>query len=132
MIVRNIKDILGTEREIATQDWTSHRLLLKKDGVGFSMHETVIRAGAELTMHYKYHIEAVYCIEGKGTLEDVENKQIYSIIPGVLYALDGNEKHILKAESTMRMVCVFDPPLTGKETHDEDGAYPLVEQDKSS
>jgi L-ectoine synthase len=25
----------------------------------------------------------------------------------------------------MRMVCVFNPPLNGRETHDATGAYPL-------
>ena len=132
MIVKSIEDILGTEREVSTPDWTSHRLLLKKDGVGFSMHETVIRAGAELTMHYKHHIEAVYCIEGVGTLQDLESEKVYTIEPGVLYALNGNEKHLLKAKSNLRLVCVFNPPLTGGETHGEDGAYPLLEEDKSS
>jgi L-ectoine synthase len=24
------------------------------------------------------------------------------------------------------MVCVFNPPVTGREVHDEDGVYPLV------
>ncbi|MCA9019130.1 MAG: ectoine synthase, partial [Planctomycetaceae bacterium] len=27
----------------------------------------------------------------------------------------------------MRMVCVFNPPLVGPETHDEDGVYPLLD-----
>jgi hypothetical protein len=26
-------------------------------------------------------------------------------------------------------VCVFNPPCTGAEVHDEDGAYPLLEVD---
>ncbi len=128
MIVKSIEDILGTEREVSTPDWTSYRLLLKEDGVGFSMHETVIRAGAELIMHYKHHIEAVYCIEGVGTLQDLESEQVYTIEPGVLYALNGNEKHLLKAKSNLRLVCVFNPPLTGDETHGEDGAYPLIKE----
>jgi L-ectoine synthase len=24
-------------------------------------------------------------------------------------------------------VCTFNPPVTGQEVHDEDGAYPLIE-----
>jgi L-ectoine synthase len=44
-----------------------------------------------------------------------------------MYALSGNEKHILIAEEEMRMVCVFNPPLVGQETHDENGVYPLLE-----
>jgi L-ectoine synthase len=29
--------------------------------------------------------------------------------------------------SHMRMVCVFNPPLTGREVHDATGAYPVTE-----
>jgi L-ectoine synthase len=29
----------------------------------------------------------------------------------------------------MRTVCVFNPPVTGREVHDEDGVYPLVVED---
>jgi L-ectoine synthase len=43
-----------------------------------------------------------------------------------MYALNGHEKHYLRARTQMRMVCVFNPPLTGKEVHDDDGVYPLV------
>ncbi|MGZ4575073.1 MAG: ectoine synthase, partial [Mycobacteriaceae bacterium] len=26
----------------------------------------------------------------------------------------------------MRMLCVFNPPVTGREVHDENGVYPLI------
>lgn len=35
----------------------------------------------------------------------------------------GSERHLLRASKTMRMICVFNPPVTGRETHDADGAY---------
>jgi L-ectoine synthase len=43
--------------------------------------------------------------------------------------LNEHDQHILKANkgSQMRMVCVFNPPVTGRETHDEDGSYVLVD-----
>lgn len=127
MIVKNIKDLEGTKREVKTNGWTSKRLLLKKDGMGFSMHETIIHNGAELEMHYKNHVEAVYCVEGKGSLYDKKNKVSYSIEPGILYALNNNDPHILKATEQMRMICVFNPPVTGEEKHDEEGAYPILD-----
>ncbi|MCA9041538.1 MAG: ectoine synthase, partial [Planctomycetaceae bacterium] len=43
-----------------------------------------------------------------------------------MYALSGNEHHILVAEETMRMICVFNPPVVGPETHGADLAYPLL------
>ena len=41
-----------------------------------------------------------------------------------MYALDKHDKHILRANTEMRLVCVFNPPLKGKEVHDSSGAYP--------
>ena len=60
-------------------------------------------------------------------LKDLANEQEYVIEAGTMYALNGNERHILIAEQRMRMVCVFNPPLVGPETHDENGVYPLLD-----
>ncbi len=132
MIVRSIKDTNGTEREVVTPGWTSRRLLLAHEGMGFSLHETIINAGAELTMHYKHHLEAVLCIAGEGMLTNLETGEEHIIRPGVMYALSGHERHILRAESEIRTVCVFNPPLTGRETHRKDGAYPPAEEMKQA
>lgn len=128
MIVKNLEYIVGTENDIDTENWTSRRLLLKKDGMGFSLHDTIIKAGTETTIWYKNHVEAVYCIEGEGEIELVEDGAVYPIKAGTMYALDGHEKHRLRAtKSDMRMICVFNPPCTGREVHDENGVYPLIE-----
>ncbi|MDB2414803.1 ectoine synthase [Rickettsiales bacterium] len=130
MIVRDIKTLYGTQREVKGNGWTSTRLLLKKDGMGFSVHETIIPAGEELHLHYKNHLEAVYCIEGNGSVKDLETGETHSIFPGVIYALDKNDKHILCAQETLRFVCVFNPPVTGAEVHDAYGAYPVIEDEE--
>ena len=128
MIVRDIKTVYGTESEVQGEGWTSTRLLLQKDGMGFSFHETLIPAGQVLHLHYKNHLEAVYCLAGKGSVKDLATDEIHTISSGVIYALDKNDKHILTAEETLRFVCVFNPPLTGAEVHDADGAYPPAEE----
>jgi len=122
-IVR-LEEIEGTEREVQSPaGWTSYRFLLKSDGMGFSMHETVFPAGLEVRMWYKHHLEAVYCYRGTGVLTDLETNQQHAIKPGTLYALDSHDRHILKAHSELRLICVFNPPVTGREIHDEEGAY---------
>ena len=126
MIVRTLDDIVGTERDVHAETWSSRRLSLADDGMGFSMHDTVIKAGTETRMWYKNHLEAVYCIEGDGTLEDVATGEIHEISAGTIYLLDQHDRHVLRARTQMRMVCAFNPPVTGQETHDEDGAYPLL------
>lgn len=126
MIVKKLKDIIGTDRDVDTEGWNSRRLLLKSDGMGFSVHDTVIKEGAELEMWYKNHLEAVYLIEGKGEITDVTTGETHPLEVDTIYALDKNDKHVLKANkgTHMRMVCVFNPPVSGKEVHDATGAYP--------
>ncbi len=126
MIVKQLAEIIGTTEDVKGNTWTSRRLLLAKEQVGFSLHDTIMKAGTETTMWYKNHIEAVYCIEGEGELEDLVNGKTYQLAPGTLYVLNGNERHIVRPKTDVRMVCVFNPPVTGRETHDEEGAYPLL------
>ena len=127
MIVRDIEDIRGTERDVRTPNWASVRLLLRNDRMGFSLHETTIFPGTETYIHYANHLEAVYCIEGEGELQTLEDGKVHRIYPGVVYALDKHDRHHLRAKTPLRLVCVFNPPLTGREVHDENGVYPLVE-----
>jgi len=38
--------------------------------------------------------------------------------------LDKNDKHILRAtKGDLHLICVFNPPLSGDETHNEEGGY---------
>ncbi len=128
MKIVKLENIIGTEREVKGPGWTSRRLLLKKDNMGFSMHETIIPAGAEMTLWYKNHLEAVYCVQGNGSVEDLETGEVHPIENGTLYALDNNDRHILRGGTEdMRLICTFNPPVTGRETHDADGSYELVE-----
>ncbi len=128
MKIVRIDDIKGTEREVEGHGWTSRRMLLKKDGMGFSFHETIIPAGAELHLWYKNHLEAVYCVAGNGSIEDKATGEVHEIRDGTLYALDKHDAHILRGGTEdMRLVCSFNPPVTGRETHDADGSYNLVD-----
>jgi len=128
MIVRSLEEVKGTERDVRTPNWVSRRLLLKSDGMGFSLHETTVFPGTETTICYANHLEAVYCIEGEGEVETLEDGKVHPIRPGVAYALNRHDRHCLRARTEMRLVCVFNPPLTGREVHDANGVYPLLEQ----
>ncbi|TVR42107.1 MAG: ectoine synthase [Planctomycetota bacterium] len=126
MLTRRLEDILGSEREVDGGNWNSRRLLLREDGMGFSMHDTIIRAGTETLIWYRNHLEAVYCIEGEGEVETTDDGVIHPISAGTIYALDRHDRHLLRAHRDMRMICVFTPPLTGREVHDADGVYPVL------
>jgi len=127
MIVRDINDIDGTQDDVVTDTWRSKRIILKKDGMGYSVHETTIYAGTETHIWYQNHLESAFCIQGEGEVETISDGKIYPIRPGVLYALNEHDNHYLRAKTEMKMICVFNPPLTGREVHDEDGVYPIVE-----
>jgi len=130
MIVKSIKDIIGTPREVIAKDgqWISRRMLLKSENMGFSFHETIIKAGTKTHIHYQNHLEAAYCVQGNGKIEDLATGEIHAIEDGVMYALDKHDNHNLYGGSEdMRLICVFNPPLSGKEHHDAKGVYPLID-----
>lgn len=125
MIVRTLAAAEQSARRIVTPNWESTRLLLKADQMGFSFHITTIYAGTETPMCYRNHLESVYCIEGKGELEVVATGERHPIVPGTIYALDQHDAHVVRATTDLKLACVFNPPLNGKEVHDPTGAYPL-------
>lgn len=116
MIIRKLDEIVGTDRDVAWGNGQSRRFLVQKDGMGYSLTDTVVDAGSESILEYKNHMEACYCIEGEGEVED-EHGNVHKIEVGTLYALDKHDKHYLRAKTTMRLVCVFTPPLVGHESH---------------
>ena len=127
MIVRHLEEAAKSDRRIVSPDgnWESTRLLLKQDNMGFSFHITTIYAGADFRMHYQNHLESVFCISGEGEVETLADNRLYPIAPGTIYILDRHDEHVLRARTEMKMACVFNPPLNGREVHNAEGAYEL-------
>lgn len=128
MIVRTLKDCQNSARKVESETgtWTSVRMLLQDDNMGFSFHITTIYANTETAIHYQNHLESVYCISGNGEVETLADGKIHKIEPGTIYILDKNDKHLLRGGSEdMQLACVFNPPLTGTEVHNKEGAYEL-------
>ncbi|YAF98992.1 MAG: ectoine synthase (plasmid) [Nodularia sp. CChRGM 3473] len=115
MIVNKLEEIFNTERDVEWGNGRSRRLLIKKDGMGYSLTDTIVNAGTESLLEYKNHMEACYCIEGEGEVE--VDGIIYPIFPGTVYALDKHDKHYLRAKTLLRLICVFTPALQGNESH---------------
>jgi len=128
MIVRKLTDILNTWRHAKGEGWESRRIVLADDVMGYSMHDTLVKEGAELHLEYKNHLEANYCIEGEGFVENVATGERHLIQPGTMYALNNHDKHVLQAtKGDLRLICAFSPALSGTETHDADGGYKLTD-----
>jgi L-ectoine synthase len=129
VIVRHLSDIEDTDADIKTENWRSKRIVLAKERAGFSVHETTLYAGTVNDFWYANHIEAVFIVEGEGEIEDKATGEVHQLAPGSLYLLNNHDKHQLRPRTQMRTVCVFNPPVTGREVHDENGVYPLVVED---
>lgn len=124
MIVRDFNQLKADlTRTVADKRWKSTRLLLADDGMGFSFHITVIEAGSVHEFHYKHHFESVYCIRGRGRITALDSGETWEIRPGVMYALDKHDRHRLEIDEEVELACCFNPPVTGKEVHREDGSY---------
>lgn len=118
-------DIANTDREVHCPNggFISYRYLLAKDGMGFSLHKTVIPRGEPQHWHYKHHLEACFCVSGGGTLTNLKTGQWFTISPGTMYALDNHDDHTFQALDDTVLISVFNPPVSGKEVHGPDGSY---------
>jgi len=124
MIVRYREDLLDSAQHVETKLWTSSRFFTKKDGLGFSLHETIIHANTEQILWYKHHIEAVIITEGIAEIVNLATGETHPLKAGSAYALTG-DRHIFRTFTKVVCYCVFLPGLSGDEVPDKDGAYPL-------
>ncbi len=125
MIVRSLTSILNTSAHVKGDAFESRRILVAADGLGYSLHDTICKAGSTQLLQYKSHVETNYVIEGEGEVENVATGEVLPLVPGTVYVLDHHEAHVLRVfEGDMRIICVFTPALGGQETHDASGSYP--------
>lgn len=129
MKVIKTEDLIGTERDVFGKGFRSVRILLEKDGMGFSLHKTIIPKGDVEHWHYKNHLESCYCISGFGILTNLENGEVFEIRPDVTYVLDDHDNHTFQAIEDTVLISVFNPPVTGAEIHQEDGSYGLPKKE---
>lgn len=125
MIVRTIADLeqLGMIVQCPKGNFESHRYVLKNDNMGYTVTKTVIPAGTDAIWHYKNHLESCYCVSGLATVTDLSTGVMYTVEPDTLYAMDKHEEHRFQAVLDTVLICVFNPPLNGKEVHKGDNSY---------
>jgi L-ectoine synthase len=126
VIVRSLEDVEDTDDDIKTEKWRSRRIILAREKLGFSVHETTLYAGTVNDFWYANHIEAVFITSGEGEVENKGTGEVYQLRPGTIYVLNDHDKHQVRPLTEIKCVCVFNPPVTGREVHDENGVYPLV------
>jgi L-ectoine synthase len=111
--------------------FVSNRILLESDNMGYSMTKTVIPPNGKQFWHYKKHLETCYCISGRAELTNKNTGETFDIVPDTTYVLDKNDPHYFEAFEETTLMCVFNPPLTGREVHNEDGSYATSDEYKS-
>jgi L-ectoine synthase len=120
MIIRKLDELEGVE----WGNGLSRRFLTLRDGMNYTVTDTIVRAGTSSALEYRNHLEACYCIAGSGKVIDSAGDE-HIITPGTLYALDKHDPHQLVASDheDLRLVCVFSPALVGDEAHDLSGEF---------
>ena len=121
MIIRKLEDV-------KTVEWgngLSRRFLLAADGMGYTVTDTIVNKGTKSLLEYENHLEACYCIEGKGSVIEMDGTE-HKIVVGTMYALNNRDPHYLLGgeNEDMRLVCMFTPALQGDEAHDFNAESP--------
>ena len=125
MLVKMLQQLnaSGGQKIVAGGKARTTRFLVAADGLGFTMSDVRLAAGVDVCLWYKHHWEANYIVGGAGTLIDLENGRNWPLAPGVIYTVGPKDRHRVTCEHDLHIISIFNPPLTGTETHDADGSY---------
>lgn len=125
MFVRTLEDAAAMGRVLSLVNGTTRatRFLTAADGVGFSYSDARVDKGSNANLWYKNHWEANYIIAGKAELIELSGGRTWTLVPGSLYVVGPNDRHILRTPENEHHISVFCPALRGDERHDEDGGY---------
>lgn len=123
MKIIDVNELANTNRDVEFAQGYSMRAVLKSENMGFTVNKTLIRKGTKGFWHYKNHLEACYCISGKGVLTNEITKEKYIIKPDIIYLLDKNDPHTFESLTDVVLISIFNPPLNGQEIHKNDGSY---------
>ena len=122
MYVKRLEDIpvigIGHGRANA------YRYLTQEDGCGFTISTPRAPAGKSIVLWYQNHVEANYILEGEGSVKDQTTGEEWDLAPGTVYVVGPKDRHQIQANTDFYLMSVFNPPLVGDETHDNQGGYP--------
>ena len=122
MYVKRLEDIpvivIGHGRANA------YRYLTHDDGCGFTISTPRAPEGKGIVMWYQNHVEANYVLEGEGYVEDVTTGKKWDLAPGTVYVVGPRDRHQVTWFTDLWVMSIFNPPIYGDETHDDQGGYP--------
>ena len=128
MFVRTIEDVRNAGLEFIGGDGAASiaRFLVADDNLGFAFSDVHLQAGLVVDRWYKHHWNANLVLNGTLEVTDYASGDVHALGAGALYCVGPKDRHCLEADTDVHLLSVFNPPLIGKEIHDEDGAYPSI------
>lgn len=123
MFVKRADAMRAAGQEIVTANGQSRsiRMLTRADDVGFGLSDVHFPAGARARFWYKHHWEANHVLSGTGAVADLGSGESWKLEPGMGYVVGPGDRHEMRADSDLHLLCVFSPALRGDEQHDAEG-----------
>ena len=122
MYVKRLEDVPVVE--IGHGRANAYRYLTHDDGCGFTISTPRAPEGKGIVMWYQNHVEANYVLEGEGSVEDVTTGEKWDLAPGTVYVVGPRDRHQVTWFTDLWVMSIFNPPIYGDETHDDQGGYP--------
>jgi L-ectoine synthase len=116
--------VMGRAKRSASGNSDLLRYLLARDGMGFTISDCRITAGRRNRLWYRNHWEANLILDGLGSVEDLASGTVTALTPGVFYCVGPDDRHVVRTETPLHLLSIFNPPLAGDERHDNQGGYP--------
>jgi L-ectoine synthase len=126
MFVKSVAELrkAGREKVVAGGSARTVRALLQEDGLGFTVCDVNLAAGARNVLWYKHHWEANYILGGTGEVVDLGTNESWKLAPGVMYMVGPKDRHSMRAHTDLHLISIFKPALKGDEMHDAEGTIP--------
>lgn len=125
-LIRRVAETVGTGRDVFWGNGQSRRLLVRDDGFGFALCQTLGNANTDSPLQYRHHFESCYYVSGSG--EYVWESGSHPIdtngAGATVFIMNRNDAHRMVVRDPSVCLSVFSPPIEGHEAHDFTGKSP--------
>jgi len=125
-LVRSVAEIEGTPRDVFWGNGQSRRLLVRSDGFGFALCQTLGNAQTDSPLQYRHHFESCYYVAGSGEYVWGDGRHPIDTngAGGTVFIMNENDAHRMVVDNPSMCLSVFTPPIEGHESHDFTGKRP--------
>ncbi|SDU03276.1 ectoine synthase [Stappia sp. ES.058] len=125
-LVRSVDDITGTARDVFWGNGQSRRLLVRADGYGFALCQTLGNPETDSPLQYRHHFESCYYVAGSGEYVWQQGRHPIDTngAGGTVFIMNRNDAHRMVVRDASICLSIFTPPIEGMESHDFSGSAP--------